>query len=232
MIMRSATLGPILAGVTASIVAVTGTAAAADLDRPRYKHPPAAYAPVEPIYGVERWTGFYLGGTLGQSFGAGLLNGDLGSYTFDLDGTVGTIFAGYNWQVGSAVIGLETDVGTGNSKASALTGFGKVDAELYAMGSFRARAGLLVTPALLVYGTAGLAWSNMDFTVAGLDTNSRTLWGYQVGAGAEFMVSSNVGLRLEYIYTDLEAQRVDQLGISNVFDPDHHTVRAGVSFKF
>jgi outer membrane immunogenic protein len=68
--------------------------------------------------------------------------------------------------------------------------------------------------------------------VAGLDTTSRTLWGYQVGAGAEFMVSSNVGLRFEYIYTDLEAHRVDQLGVSNVFDPDHHTVRAGVSFKF
>jgi outer membrane immunogenic protein len=228
--MRAATFGPILAGATLSLVVGLGTASAADLDGPRYKKPPPAYAPVEQPYAYDKWTGFYVGGTIGQSLGAGLLSGDLGNYTFDLDGTTGTLFAGYNWQIGSAVLGLETDVGTGNSKASALDGL--VTAELYAMGSFRARAGLLVTPSLLVYGTAGLAWSNMDFTVAGLDTTSRTLWGYQVGAGAEFMVSSNVGLRFEYIYTDLEAHRVDQLGVSNVFDPDHHTVRAGVSFKF
>ena len=75
--MRAATFGPILAGAALSLVVALGTASAADLDGPRYKKPAPVYAPVEQPYAYDKWTGFYFGGTIGQSLGAGLLSGDL-----------------------------------------------------------------------------------------------------------------------------------------------------------
>ena len=46
------------------------------------------------------------------------------------------------------------------------------------------------------------------------------------------MLDNNVSLRLEYIYTDLGAERVVHGGQLNSYDPDFHTVRAGIAFKF
>ena len=232
--MRANPLAVRMAGSSAAILLTLSSAEAADLGRPRSVRPPEVYAPPpieRPYANLERWTGFYLGGTLGRSFGTGRSGEEPGDFTFEQDGAVGTLLAGYNWQLGGGVLGLEADIGTGNTKSSTATGYGLLQSEVNAMGSFRARGGILVAPALLVYATAGLAWSNMDLTLNGADVATDTFWGYQVGGGAELMISHHVGLRLEYIYTDLERQRFNNLGVSGI-DPDHHTIRAGITFKF
>lgn len=215
----------------AGSIPATVAAMAADLDRPRYSPPPEQYIE-RPYANLERWTGFYLGGTVGSSWGQGRTGGDIGKFSFDQEGTVGTLFAGYNWQFGRAVLGAEADIGTGNTKSTTLTGLGVLDTDLNYMGSFRARAGFLMTPALLVYATGGLAWQNTSFTLNGLDTTTQTLWGTQVGVGSEFMISRNVGLRVEYLYTDFGRESVNHAGFNNRYDPENHTVRAGISFKF
>jgi outer membrane immunogenic protein len=94
------------------------SALAADLPAPVYTKAPVY---VDPGY---NWTGFYLGGNLGYSWGrssdtssftngAGtLLSTSIGSS--NLDGIVGGGQAGYNWQMQSWVWGLEGDIqGTG-----------------------------------------------------------------------------------------------------------------------
>jgi outer membrane immunogenic protein len=94
------------------------SALAADLPAPIYTKAPVY---VDPGY---NWTGFYLGGNLGYSWGrssdtstftngAGtLLSTSVGGS--NLDGVVGGGQAGYNWQMQSWVWGLEGDIqGTG-----------------------------------------------------------------------------------------------------------------------
>ena len=219
------------AGAGAALVTLLAmeTAGAADLGRPRNVRPPDDFAPpVErPYSAVERWTGFYLGGTVERTWGDVISYNEIADFSFEQAGTVGTIFAGHNWQIGRSVLGLEADIGTGNT-----TGNGLVQTEINSFGSFRGRAGILLAPALLVYGTAGLAWSNMNFSLAGFDAGTHTLWGYQVGTGAELMLTNHVGVRLEYMYTELEKQKAALFGLSNDYLSESHTVRAGVSFKF
>jgi outer membrane immunogenic protein len=193
--------------------------------------PPRDFAPPSRAE-VERWSGFYIGATAGYGFGSGRAGGDIGDISFDQDGALGTILAGYNWQRGSTVFGLETDVGTGNLGTSTATAFGTLHSEINAFGSFRARAGLLVSPALLLYGTAGLAWADFNFDITGGASRSETFFGWQAGVGAEFAFSPRVTLRAEYLFTDLSSERVVHSGFNDSYDPDFHTVRAGIAFKF
>lgn len=205
---------------------------AADLGGGRVaRAPPPDFAP-PPRSDLERWTGFYLGATAGYAFGSGNAGGDIGSFSFDQEGWTGTILAGYNWQIGQTVWGVEADIGTGDIGSSVATPAGTLQSEMNMFGSLRARAGFLVSPALLLYATAGLAWADMDFNLTGSSWQSETFFGYQVGGGGELAISPNMTLRLEYIFTDLGSERLTQSGLSNTFDPDFHTVRAGISFKF
>jgi outer membrane immunogenic protein len=94
------------------------SALAADLPAPVYTKAPVY---VDPGY---NWTGFYLGGNLGYSWGR---SSDTSTFTngagtllstsvgrSNLDGIVGGGQAGYNWQMQSWVWGLEGDIqGTG-----------------------------------------------------------------------------------------------------------------------
>ncbi len=188
--------------------------------------------PADTYLNIERWTGFYLGGTLGYGWGDGRTSGDIGTFPFEQSGTLGTVYAGYNWQLGQTVLGIEADIGTGDFGASEVTSRGTLKSSLNAMGSFRGRAGFLISPALLLYGTAGLAWADMDFQYVGEKARSETFMGYQVGIGAELMVTNNVTLRLEALQTGFDTERVIHSGQTNNFEPDFNTVRAGISFKF
>ena len=108
------------------LFAVIGAAAAENAA----KRTPAAYsaynALVAPGY---NWTGFYVGANLGGSFGrsstdytvAGL---PFGSTSQRMDGVVGGLQAGYNWQRGRGVFGWETDIqATSQRGSSTLTDF-------------------------------------------------------------------------------------------------------------
>ncbi|MFM9939278.1 MAG: outer membrane protein [Hyphomicrobiaceae bacterium] len=231
--MRSFVKSALLSSVALVGVSLWTPVQAADLGGARPVRPPPDFAPpLERPYNYDRWAGFYLGGTLGYGWGEGQSRGQLGNFTYEQSGMLGTIFAGYNWQAGSTVYGLEADIGTGGLSSSRSTAGGNLETELNAMGSVRGRLGFLATPSLLLYGTAGLAWANMDFNVSGGQSRSETFLGYQVGLGGEMMISSNVTLRLEYLYTDLGNERVIHNGQTNNYDPDFSQVRAGVSFKF
>lgn len=194
----------------------------------RTYEPPPLDAP-EPVF--NRWSGFYIGGALGYNFDTTTVGGDIGNYSFEKNGSSGSLLAGINWQAGRLVFGVEADVGLGQLGASVDTASGTLDRDIQAFGTFRGRVGVLLTPALLLYATGGAAWANMDVTLAG-ETSNFTAWGYTIGGGAELAISNHVALRLEYLYTDLGSPTVSQLGQSNTFDTEAHTIRAGVTFKF
>lgn len=207
---------------------------AADLGgspRGRPAPPPAPDRGVPPLVDVHRWSGFYIGAAGGYSFGSGEVAGDIGTFSFDHDGWIASVLAGYNWQAGSLVFGVEADIGSGDFGTTTATAFGELNSELNWLASVRGRAGFLLTPALLVYATGGVAWADLEFSLPG-SSASTTFFGYQVGGGAELALLPSASLRLEYIFTDLEGERLSHGGLNSTFDPDFHTVRAGFAFKF
>ena len=220
--------GVLLAG--ASLASMP--ALAADLGDGRPVRPPRDFNPPIETRDIGPWSGFYLGASAGYGWGQGRVDGDIGQFSFDRSGALGTIFAGYNWQIGRSVLGVEADIGTGNLKSATVTSFGTFNTELNSMGSVRARAGVLLTPALLLYGTGGFAWANYDVGLSSGQSQSKTFAGYQLGGGAELMISNNVTLRTEYIYTGLGREVLSSGGFANGYDPSSHTVRAGIAIKF
>ena len=69
-----------------------------------------------PLVAAASWTGFYVGGNVGYSWGdleAGnlTLNGNtIYSSGVNVDGVIGGGQVGYNWQTGNFVVGLEADI--------------------------------------------------------------------------------------------------------------------------
>jgi outer membrane immunogenic protein len=154
------------------------------------------------------------------------------------------VYGGHNWQLGQwGVASLEADFGSAN-RGSTMNGafypggipefFSQSGDASFAVkttwdASIRARAGLLVAPNVLVYGTGGMSWLHAEatsncpttpaafgthqfcqpsngFSTAGFTpaviTNSTTRWGLTIGGGAEAAVWGNWLLRSEYRYAN------------------------------
>ena len=125
-------------------------------------------------------------------------------------GTVG-VQAGYNYQIGSSVIGLEGDynwVGLDKAKLFSLAdGTGSTaNFKFSEFATLRARGGLALDRTLL-YVTAGVAFAHIQNTdnFEGFDrpaVASEDKWkaGLAVGAGVEFALSQNWSVKGEYLY--------------------------------
>jgi outer membrane immunogenic protein len=198
-----------------ALAAIAGPAFAADLPaRPVYKAAP----PPPPVYG---WTGFYFGANIGYSWGN--LNNDFiapGAGTFSesqrLEGVVGGFQWGYNWQIGNWVLGTESDFMFSGERGSTTYCAGLLACvtashRLPWESTARTRLGVLMTPNILLYGTAGVAFGQVrsDYTVVGGGTLSsrETRAGWTAGGGIEGMVAPNWTLRAEALYIDLGNQR-------------------------
>src|SRR5215468_6472717 len=97
-----------------SLVATCAAATAADLSRPPVIQAPQPYA---------GWSGFYLGLNVGGAIGNGRSDFSVGGVTFatvnnSLPGAIGGGQAGYNWQTGMTVFGVETDFQAANLKGT------------------------------------------------------------------------------------------------------------------
>jgi outer membrane immunogenic protein len=212
----------------AAIALLTTSAFAADLAPRPYTKAPII---VDPGY---NWTGFYVGGNIGYSWGTSRDTSTLvnaaGTVLFtttdrsNLNGVVGGGQAGYNWQTQNWVLGLEADIqGTGEKGSRAFTfttppiaGIAIIPGvtipfalsqKIDWFGTVRGRAGVLVSPKVLLYVTGGLAYGEVDSNeaigaLAGL-TQSSTNVGWTVGAGIEGVVAGNWTAKLEYLYVDL-----------------------------
>ena len=125
--MRASTVKTIATAVFAAMAA-SSVASAADM-APRYtKAPP-------PIVEVWNWTGFYIGGNAGYSWGRSdsTLNyfntatgaaivpppGSITGARFDMNGAIAGGQIGYNWQNGSWVWGVEADAQWSDEKGRA-----------------------------------------------------------------------------------------------------------------
>jgi outer membrane immunogenic protein len=194
------------------------------------KHPTPAPPPPPPVWS---WTGAYVGGNVGYSWGSSAANAVFvdsagnplgsGGTTVHPDGVIGGGQVGYNWQSGYWVTGLEADIqgsgqrgsaaivcpgvcsGTGNPVTVSLT------EKLDWFGTVRARLGWTVTPETMIYATGGLAYGELNDSGSISDTVftsgfnfSKTSVGWAAGGGVEGHLTGNWTWRVEYLFLTLE----------------------------
>jgi outer membrane immunogenic protein len=211
--------------VLASIVAGTGAAGAADL-APIYKAPP-------PVY-LSDWAGFYIG----VNGGGGWAN-----TKFDLSpvanatltgGLVGG-HAGYNWQYGSVVAGVEVDFDGADLKKTVPVTLhrvpGSVTEKTDELATARARLGYVVLPQLLAYGTAGAGWAHSSAVDTFGNSGFANQFGWVAGAGLEYKVWGPLIARVEYLHYDFENTTFGPAPVGNAKE-SIDTVRGGLSYKF
>lgn len=232
---------------------------------------PALAAPVNNWTGL--YAGFYAGGVWGQgkstassdcppSIGGGPPGGyycdataagssaNANAVTSAASGSVsstkftGGIQAGYNWQTGAFVYGVEADFGAFRVKASRSTSgvypasgsiVGPAPGDPFAVtNSFstdwlitaRGRLGWAASN-WLVYATGGLAMSRIkvedsfsDASANETATASKIKVGWTLGAGMEVALTKNWSLKGEYLYVDLGS--VSTLGtVENLGSPGY-----------
>ena len=123
---------------------------------------------------------------------------------------------GYDKRMGNFVLGAVIEGGHSVARDS-VSGFSTTPAsytisrEADYQANARLRAGYTPGGGALFYVTGGGAYARLDnkFTTTNaansFDDNGKTNgWGYTVGGGAEVMVTNNIGLGLEYLYTDVK----------------------------
>jgi outer membrane immunogenic protein len=258
--------------ILATVLAGLGSASALAADigaRSPYTKAPAMMA------AVSNWSGFYIGGNVGYGWGNGKtdfsflptpLDFSFRNATLDAKpkGMLGGAQIGYNWQIGSLVTGFEADIQGSGLKGSAspiptisvITGLPspfdvlRANHQLSWFGTVRGRLGAAVTPDLLLYGTAGLAFGEIK---AGADvdetadihrdplrsTVNKTKVGWTAGAGVEWMFARNWSAKAEYLFVDLgktSDTRFDPLfptfGAAYTWHTQENIVRAGVNYHF
>jgi len=206
-------------GLLASIVAGAGSAVAADL---AVKAPPPGLAPVY----LSDWAGFYIGINGGGGWGNTTFDFFTGDNAKLSGGLVGG-HAGYNWQYGSVVAGLEADFDGADIKKTDAFGIEQKTNEL---ASARARIGYVFFPNLLAYGTAGAGWGHFTITDTVFGGSAAIdQFGWTAGAGLEYKLIDHFILRAEYLHYDFAKTTVP--GIDNVKETVD-VVRGGLSYKF
>jgi outer membrane immunogenic protein len=207
---------------------------AADMPVKTSLPPPAA-----PVFS---WTGVYFGlnaGWLGANNAMvnqatpGFEESDLvalstGDFSLgNKSGFIGGAEIGYNYQFNNWVAGIEADIqgiagqavngsitSTSGTLSSTLTG--SMDTRW--LGTLRGRLGFVPTPTVLVYGTGGLAYSEVAATTSLSQSDSSTgftgsgtggdgfaqlVTGWTAGGGVAWMFTQNWSAKLEYLHYDL-----------------------------
>ena len=123
---------------------------------------------------------------------------------------------GFDKRMGNFVLGAVIEGGRSHARDS-VSGFSTTPARYtmsreadYQAGA-RLRAGYTPGGGALFYVTGGGAYARLDnkFTTSNTansfsDNGKTNGWGYAAGGGAEVMVTNNISLGLEYLYTDIK----------------------------
>ena len=192
------------------------------------------------------WCGFYVGGNAGYAWGrdsqtsvftapAPAVDVDIaavsasGSPRLKANGFTGGLQAGYNWQSGAVLFGVEADFNAFNLRGATSgtfpfpstlpggavgppTAFFTTSSSVSSDWLFTARNRIgWASDNLLIYGTGGLAVANVKVNqtivilLGSTETvsASATQVGWTAGIGAEYMVSRDWSVKGEWLYVDL-----------------------------
>src|SRR5262245_60391330 len=171
-----------------------------------------------------RWVGPYLGGNFGYAWGS------VDNAWAKPSGFVGGVQAGYNFQNGPWVFGVEADIQGSNANDT----FANWKFSNPWFGTVRGRGGYAFNSGyasnnVLFYGTLGLAFGQLRAATFGL-TESHTNVGWTAGVGAEYRFAPEWSAKIEYLYVDLASSNFVITGASHGLS--FGIVRAGVNYRF
>jgi outer membrane immunogenic protein len=198
--------------VAAAILMAGVAANAADLPR----GPAPYYSPVSPA--GYNWAGFYAGLNLGYEWGK------VSNTSGNPSGVAGGGQFGYNWQNGNFVFGAETDI----QLSSADDTFAPWKFSNPWFGTLRGRIGYAMNN-ILFYGTGGLAYGDLKGELNSLD-ETKTEFGWTLGAGMEVGLTPNWSAKVEYLYMDLGSRTFSITGTDNGLSAS--VLRLGVNYHF
>jgi opacity protein-like surface antigen len=209
--------------------------------------------------GSINWAGSYAGLEAGVGFSHPGFSGDSDARGSDFDdiGFVGGIFIGHDWQHERWVYGISgnfdlLDFENQTAQYDAFFG-GKIDAfdgygyDLNWVASLRGRLGYLVNDNFLIYGTGGIAVTQVRATsdsatfflgvpiLGGSDSVNATRVGGVFGAGMEYAINSKWSFRTEYVHYLFGKVGVGggSSGAGRVnFNPSFGTLMVGASYHF
>jgi opacity protein-like surface antigen len=206
-----------------------------------------AKAPPAPVVAAYSWTGFYAGGFVSSSLGQEDWTFAFGSVSPKVAGFLGGGEAGFNYQIGSVVFGVEGDGGFGRlfggvacPSVGGLQFFFTCRDSVKYLASATGRVGYAWDRALF-YVKAGGAWTrdNYDASCNLLNcvnpdnTASADRAGWTVGAGIEYGLLPNWSVKAEYDHYDFGTETVTltslvPLSVKETID----TVKVGLNYRF
>jgi outer membrane immunogenic protein len=143
------------------------------------------------------------------------------------NGVVGGFQAGYNKQFGTFVLGLETDFDL-TSIENTTAG---VSTKLPWFGTTRTRLGFLINPALLLYGTGGVAYGRVEQSVPGASVKTPGV-GWAAGAGVQYAFTPQWSIGAEYLHVELDGPSANIGGLSVSTKATTDLGRATLDYKF
>lgn len=233
----------------------------------------AADLPQEPIADVVlpvqedafSWQGWYLGGEVGYGWGETgysvnfvetplLAAFNRAQFVTEPDGFLVGVYAGWNTQFDSVVIGVDAffdfaNLQDGNSiliedfLTGGFTGPAIVNADVDWLAAIRARAGIAFGRAL-PYIAGGVSFA--DFKITGLidavsdgtytplpQSQSEVVVGWNIGGGIDVAFSDNVVGRIDYSYHRFDDGVAIPGNTGLKIDLDHiHALKVGVAYRF
>jgi len=213
---------------SAAVLGVATTAMAADLPEPMEQVAPEVYGPT-----VFNWSGPYIGAAVGGAFGnSNARVSGLGSRDIDMNGVIGGLYAGYNYQfTPNFLAGAEGDFQFSSAEGDKRLGGLRIKTRDQWLASIRARAGVTFDR-FLVYGTGGVAFAGFETEARGSSSETKNKVGWTVGAGVEYAITDNLIGRLDYQYAAF-GRDTNRLGGRRIeTDYDTSAVKVGLSYKF
>jgi len=203
----------------------------------------ADLAPIIDGGGYFNWSGLYAGGNFGGGVGRTsfvVTAPDLMTSTSDeIRGFVGGGQAGFNWQFGPVVAGVEGDLQFSHQQNGVVVSGLQISNLTDMIGTLRGRVGLAMED-WLFYATAGGGYlhNNANLNLAGFgglqESDLSPVW--VVGAGVETRVTGRWTARLEYLYlssgsiTSSLGFPAGTLAVSKTINDN--VIRTGLSYYF
>ncbi len=234
---------------------------------------PIAENYASPAVPASNWTGFYFGGHAGYGWGSDATSYsplpsaaaffNLANTTVDSNphGAFLGEQVGFNWELLSRwVVGAETDISW-----SSVTGAGRLapapgnvpagtiatsslttSTDINWFGTARGRVGFLAMPTLLLYGTGGLAFGDVDYTANTVFGNpypaafSKIKTGWTAGGGAEWAFDNLWSMKVEYLHINLgdesiianATRPIPPFQVGYNWETKFNIVRLGINYKF
>lgn len=196
---------------------------------------PMSVLTYEPSAAAPGWAGAHFGGYTAWAWADGdhdeIDGGSDGG--FDFNGSVSGIQAGYDWQRGNFVYGIEADIGLSDAEDRGEALDSKLDLERVGMdwlSTLRARAGYDFG-SYLVYATGGAAFAGIDLYDNG-DNETKAMTGWTLGVGVEAKVTANNTIKIEYLHADFGDETFDVEGDERNVDLDADIIRIGGNHRF